>query len=69
MGSFMAVILAAVPNVALAIFSKLVTEQFLQATLEKVLVYGLKKAAALSTNTMDDELVADIEQRLKVQEK
>lgn len=65
MGSFLAVIMAAVPNVALAIFSKLVTEQFLQATLEKVLVYGLKKAAALSTNTLDDELVADIEKRLK----
>lgn len=65
--ALLAVILASVPNVLLAIASKLVTEKFMQSVLEKVLVYGLKQAAQLSTNTVDDELVLDIEKRLKEQ--
>ena len=61
----MATLAAALPNVFLAIFSKLVTQSFLQSVLEKTLIYGLKKAAAMSTNSVDDEIVAEIESRLK----
>lgn len=65
MGAFAAVLVAAIPNVLMAIMGKLVTETFMQSVLEKVLIVGLKKAASLSTNTLDDELVTDIEKRLK----
>lgn len=64
MSAIVAMLLAAIPNVALAIFSKLVTEKFLQSVLEKVLIAGLEKAAKMSTNTVDDDVVADIRQRL-----
>lgn len=56
---------AMLPNVFLAIFAKLVTQSFLQSVLEKTIIYGLKHAVALSTNTVDDEIVAEIEARLK----
>lgn len=64
MSALIATILAALPNVFIAIVGKLVTESFLQQVLEKVLVHGLEKAASLTTNTVDDEVVADIRQRL-----
>lgn len=65
MAMLMATLAAALPNVFLAIFSKLVTQAFLQSVLEKTLIYGLKKAAAMTTNTVDDEIVAEIETRLR----
>jgi len=65
MGAIVAAMVAVIPNVFIGILSKLVTEKFLQAVLEKVLITGLKKAALLSTNTVDDDLVVDIEKRLK----
>lgn len=61
----MASLAAALPNVFLAILSKLVTQSFLQSVIEKTLIFGLKKAAAMSTNTVDDEIVAAVENRLK----
>lgn len=64
MSAIIAMLVAAVPNVFLAVASKLVTEKFLQAVLEKVLVYGLEKVAKISTNSIDDEVVADIKRRL-----
>lgn len=65
MSAFLATIAAVIPNVFIGIVSKLVTEKFLQSVLEKVIVYGLKKAADITTNTVDDELVEDVEQRFK----
>lgn len=64
MSVFIAAILAAIPNVLLAIGAKLFTEKFLQAVLEKVIIFSLKKASALTTNTVDDDLAAMVEQRL-----
>lgn len=64
MGAFIAILVASIPNAMLAIASKLVSEKFMQAVLEKVLIAGLQKAAKLSTNTVDDELVADVQKRL-----
>lgn len=56
---------AALPNVFMAILSKLVTQSFLQSVIEKTLIYGLKKAAAMSTNTVDDEIVEEVVTRLR----
>lgn len=56
---------AMLPNVLLAIFAKLVTQSFLQSVIEKTIVYGLQHAAKLTTNTVDDELVSEVEARLK----
>lgn len=64
MSAIISMLLAAIPNAILAIAGKLLTEKFMQAVLEKVLVTGLKKAAAMSTNTIDDEVVEDIKRRL-----
>lgn len=65
MSAFIATLMAVLPNVFLAVLGKLVTEKFMQSVLEKVLVAGLKTAASMTTNTLDNELVADIEKRLK----
>ena len=64
MSAFIAMVLASIPNAILAIAGKLLTEKFMQSVLEKVLVTGLKKAAAMSTNTIDDDVVEDIKRRL-----
>lgn len=61
----MAVILAALPNIFLSILGKIVTQDFMQSVIEKVLVVALDKAAAMTTNTVDDEIVGEIKQRLK----
>lgn len=60
----LAALLAAIPNVLLAIFSKLVTESFLNVLLTKLLLAGLRRAVKITINTVDDDLVAEIEKRL-----
>lgn len=65
MTALFATILAVIPKVFLGILGKLVTEQFLQSVMEKVLISGMKKAASMTTNSVDDALVLDVEQRLK----
>lgn len=67
MSALVATILASLPNVFFAIVGKLVTESFMQKVIEKVLVRLLEKAAAMTTNTLDDEIVADVIERLKEQ--
>lgn len=64
MSAFLSTLAAVFPNVMIGIFAKLFTEKFLTRVLEKVLVYGLEKAALLTTNTIDDELVRDVKSRL-----
>ena len=65
MSMIVAAILAALPNVLLAIGAKLFTEKFLQAVLEKIIIFAMAKAAQLSTNTVDDDLAKLVEERLK----
>lgn len=57
-------LLAALPNVFIAVLSKLLTEKMLQSMLEKVIIYAAKKAATLTTNTFDDEMAAELERNL-----
>lgn len=64
MPTLIAALLAALPNVLIAILSKFVTEKFLQSVLERVIIYALKQAAKLSVTTIDDDLVAEMEKRL-----
>lgn len=64
MSAMMAMLMAMLPNVFMAIVAKLVTQSFMQAVLEKVLIAGLQKAAALTTNTVDDDLVKLVADRL-----
>jgi hypothetical protein len=65
MATLLAAILAAIPNALLAIGAKLFTDKFLQMVLQKVIIAGLEKAASLSINTIDDEVVADIKKRFQ----
>lgn len=59
----LAALLAALPKAMISILSMLMGEEFLQSVLKKIIIFGLKKCVALTTNTIDDELVADIEKR------
>lgn len=65
MNTLIIMLVAAIPRAVLAIAGKLLSDSLIQGVLEKVLVAGLEKAAKLSTNTVDDEIVADIAARLK----
>lgn len=64
MNAIIALIVAAIPQAIISIASKLFTADLLQAILTKIILLTLKKLAALSTNTIDDEVVKDIEQHL-----
>ena len=61
---FFSMLLASVPNVFLAILGKVVTQDFLQIVIEKVLIVTLDKAAKMTTNTVDDEIVALVAAKL-----
>jgi len=56
---------AFLPMAIIGIIAKLTTQSFVQSVLEKVLIYGLRKAAAMTSNTVDDELVEEVAQRLQ----
>lgn len=57
MSLLLASLLASLPNAAIAIASRFVTQNFLQKILEKMIVFSLKKLAPLTTNTLDDDIV------------
>lgn len=65
MTALMSVLLAALPNIFVAIFAKIFTQAFMQEIIEKVLIYSLRKAAKMTTNTVDDDLVEEIAKRLQ----
>ena len=60
-----AALLAMLPKVLIGILAQFVSEKFLQAVIERVIIYTLNTAAKLTTNTVDDELAAVVEARLK----
>lgn len=62
-------LVSALPNAFIRVFGMILTEKFLSSVLEKVIVLSARKAASLSTNTLDDELVNEIEERFKDGEK
>jgi hypothetical protein len=58
-------ILASLPNIFLAILSKVVTQSFLQQVIEKVLLATMAKAVTMTTNTVDDELFETVKTALQ----
>lgn len=60
MGSLIAALGAALPKVIIGVLSRVVTQKVLTKMLQKVVVYGAQKAASMTTNKLDDELVKDI---------
>ena len=49
---------------ALSILGKLATQQFFEAVLTKVVIHALDKLAPMTTNTLDDDLAAEVKKRL-----
>ena len=65
MNAIIGMLVAVVPQAIMAIAAKLLTQSMVQAALERIVLAGLKHAAKLTVNQVDDQVVADIEQRLK----
>lgn len=63
-----ALLMAALPRMFIAavvgILSKLVSEKFIQEFLEQIIISALNRVAPLTTNSLDDKLVAMVEKRL-----
>ena len=57
-------ILSSLVTASLSIVSTLATKAFFEAVLTKVIIYAAERLSAMSTNTLDDALVADIKARL-----
>ena len=57
-------IVAGLTSAALAIVGKIFTASFFEAVLSKVLIAVLEKLASHTDSKVDDELVADIKERL-----
>ena len=49
----------------LTVLGRLATAAFFEAVLTRVIIYCAEKLAPMTTNTLDDELVAEIKQRLQ----
>jgi|CXWL01.1.fsa_nt_gi hypothetical protein len=49
----------------LTIIGKVVTQSFFEAVLKKVIIHAGRKLAPMTSNTLDDELVTEIEKRLE----
>lgn len=64
MTMFLSMVAAALPNIFLAILGKIVTQDFMQTVIEKVLIVSLDKAAKMTTNTVDDDIVAMVAAKL-----
>ena len=48
----------------LAVLGRLATAAFFEVVLTRVIIYCAEKLAPMTTNTLDDELVAEIKSRL-----
>ena len=57
-------ILGSLVTSLLAVLGKLATQSFFEAVLTKVIIYAGEKLAPMTTNTLDDELVAEMKKRL-----
>lgn len=59
------IVLAQLIAAFLAVLGKLVTQSFFEAVLSKVIVWSAEKLAPMTTNTLDDQIVAEIKTRLE----
>lgn len=60
----MSAILAGLVSAGLSIVGKLATQSFFEAVLTRVVIWSGEKLAPMTTNTLDDEIVAEIKVRL-----
>lgn len=51
----------------LSILGKFATQSFFEFVLTKVIIFAAEKLSAMSTNTIDDAVCAEIKRRLEVQ--
>ena len=65
MSAIISTFLAMIPRALIAIGANIFTEPFIQAVIEKVIIFGLRKLVALTSNTMDDQIAADIIARIE----
>jgi uncharacterized membrane protein len=63
--ALLAALAAALPNALIAIFAKLAGEAFMQDMIERVIVYAMDHAVTMTTNTLDDEIAAEVRRRLR----
>lgn len=49
----------------LSIMGKLVTQSFFEAVLTRVIIWSGERLAPMSTNSLDDDIVAEIKKRLQ----
>lgn len=59
-----AAITSALIKAFLAVLASVTTQPFFEAVISKVMVWGLEKLAAMTTNTLDDDLVREIRNKL-----
>lgn len=64
MGTLTAALIAALTQALLAVAAKILNESFFQSVLEKIIIAALERAAKMTTNSVDDELVAEVKKRL-----
>jgi hypothetical protein len=60
-----ATITAGLISAALSILGKLATQTFFEAVLTKIVTHSLDKLSKMTTNTLDDELAAEVKKRLE----
>lgn len=48
----------------LSVMGRLAGQKFFEAVLTRVIIYGLEKLAPLTSNTLDDEIVAEVKKKL-----
>lgn len=58
-------LLGLIPRIFLGIVTRMLTESAVTKLLENVVVSLMKQAAALTSNTVDDDFVKDVERRFK----
>lgn len=64
MSALLATLLSLIPRALLFVVAPLITEKFVAKLIGIMLVYSLEKAASLTTNTLDDNLVQDMKTTL-----
>lgn len=69
MHAFVGTVVSMLPRAFMFLAAKVLTEEFVQHVMAKVVIAGLKYLVTLSKNTVDDELVAEIEKRINEQPK
>lgn len=69
MSGIFAAIVSGLGKAALAVISKITTQVLFERLLTQLTVHGLQKLADMTTNKLDDELVAEVVKQLEKPDK